>query len=42
MLRVYYEKRGWSDTGIPRRSTMIKLGLSSEAELISRITRIED
>lgn len=28
MLSIYYEKRGWDDRGIPRISTLKKLGLS--------------
>ncbi|MDW8062001.1 MAG: aldehyde ferredoxin oxidoreductase family protein [Nitrososphaerota archaeon] len=42
MLHLYYERRGWSDIGIPRRSTMMRLGLSSEVDLIGKIVKIED
>jgi len=42
MLDTYYRRRGWSGNGIPRKSTMMKLGLVSEADLISAIVRVED
>ncbi|MEM1558980.1 MAG: aldehyde ferredoxin oxidoreductase family protein [Candidatus Bathyarchaeia archaeon] len=42
MLHLYYDKRGWSNIGIPRRSTMVELGLSSEASVISKIVSIEN
>jgi len=29
MLSLYYERRGWDDSGIPKPETLLKLGLSS-------------
>lgn len=37
MLSIYYEERGWDERGIPRKSILEKLGLSSEAQEIGSI-----
>ena len=42
MLQLYYARRGWSPQGIPRRSTMERLGLANEAEELSRYVNIPD
>lgn len=36
MLQMYYQKRGWDDRGIPRRSTLSGLGLAKVAGELSR------
>jgi aldehyde:ferredoxin oxidoreductase len=38
MLKIYYQKRGWDERGIPTRSTLHRLGLENEArELGGRV-----
>jgi aldehyde:ferredoxin oxidoreductase len=32
MLNTYYEKRGWDERGIPKKSTLERLGLVDEAK----------
>ena len=34
ILNCYYELRGWDINGIPRKETLVKLGLQDIAELI--------
>jgi len=36
MLRKYYRKRGWDDRGIPKKSTLKKLGLSDVANQLNK------
>ncbi|MCD6563649.1 MAG: aldehyde ferredoxin oxidoreductase family protein [Thermoproteales archaeon] len=37
MLTTYYSERGWDNRGIPKKSTLINLGLSKEADYIQGI-----
>jgi aldehyde:ferredoxin oxidoreductase len=41
MLSAYYEKRGWDQRGVPKRSTMERLGLAQEARELDSYTRME-
>lgn len=41
LLDYYYEIRGWDSRGVPRRSTLEKLGLADVAEQLSRIVKLE-
>jgi aldehyde:ferredoxin oxidoreductase len=34
MLDAYYAKKGWDQMGVPKQSTMERLGLSQEARQI--------
>jgi aldehyde:ferredoxin oxidoreductase len=36
LLGIYYDKRGWDNRGIPTKKTMKKLGLSQEAEKLTK------
>ena len=38
LLSRYYEKRGWDERGIPRRSTLEKLGLGDVADQLQKYT----
>lgn len=40
MLQLYYRKRGWDRRGIPLRSTMENLGLTLEAEQLSKYVEL--
>ncbi len=42
MLGSYYEKRGWDQNGIPKKSTMAKLGLQQEAEQLEKYVKMEE
>ena len=37
MLSTYYEKRGWDQQGVPKQSTLERLGLTEEAKQLQRI-----
>jgi aldehyde:ferredoxin oxidoreductase len=37
MLESYYDLRGWDSNGVPRRSTMERLGLNKEAKILESI-----
>ncbi len=37
MLKIYYKERGWDWRGIPRKSTLLNLGLSEEMKEIENI-----
>jgi aldehyde:ferredoxin oxidoreductase len=41
MLDAYYEKRGWDERGIPKRSTLERLGLDHEAKELDSYARLE-
>ena len=40
MLRIYYEKRGWDNRGIPRKRTLVKLGLEDISHELSRYVKL--
>lgn len=40
LLQMYYTKRGWDSRGIPRKSTMSKLGLAKEAAELEKYVRL--
>ncbi|MEM0361880.1 MAG: aldehyde ferredoxin oxidoreductase family protein [Sulfolobales archaeon] len=42
MLNWYYEMRGWDSDGIPRKSTISKLGLSNVIPLLEKYVRLND
>lgn len=42
MLNWYYEMRGWDDNGVPRKSTISKLGLSNVIPLLEKYVRLND
>ena len=41
LLGYYYEKRGWDERGIPTKATMVRLGLSREAEELAKFTKLK-
>ena len=42
MLQMYYRKRGWDEHGVPRKSTLNKLGLKDVAQNLRRHVRMSD
>ena len=42
MLRAYYEKRGWDEQGVPKQSTLERLGLAEEAKQLSAHIKLEN
>ena len=42
MLRKYYQKRGWDEKGIPKKSTLGKLGLPDVANELDRYVALPD
>jgi aldehyde:ferredoxin oxidoreductase len=42
MLDAYYVKRGWDDQGIPKLSTLRKLGLTEEAKQLGTYVKLTD
>jgi aldehyde:ferredoxin oxidoreductase len=36
MLRMYYQKRGWNEQGIPKKTTLDKLGLADAAKQLKK------
>jgi len=42
MLDMYYEMRGWDERGVPRRSTLEKLGLSDVARELEKIVELKE
>ncbi len=42
MLKIYYELRGWDERGIPRRSTLERLGLGYVASELSKYVELKD
>jgi aldehyde:ferredoxin oxidoreductase len=40
MLKKYYSKRGWDERGIPKKSTLKKLGLSDEANELEQYVQL--
>ena len=41
MLDAYYKKRGWDARGIPKQSTLGRLGLDHEAKELDSYTKLE-
>ena len=42
MLNTYYEKRGWDERGIPKKSTLARLGLVDEAKQLDTYVKLEE
>jgi aldehyde:ferredoxin oxidoreductase len=42
MLSTYYEKRGWDERGIPKKSTLERLGLVDEAKQLDTYVKLEE
>ncbi len=42
MLNLYYDKRGWDYRGVPRRNTLVKLGLQETIPVLEKIVGLED
>jgi len=42
MLSTYYAKRGWDENGIPKKSTLKKLGLQDEALQLEKYAKMEE
>lgn len=42
MLSTYYEKRGWDERGIPKKSTLAKLGLHDVAQQLDAYVKLEE
>jgi aldehyde:ferredoxin oxidoreductase len=42
MLTTYYEKRGWSKNGVPKKGTLDRLGLQDEAKQLGAHVKLED
>lgn len=42
MLSWYYEARGWDERGVPRKSTLERLGLSDVASALSEIVSLKE
>lgn len=42
LLSIYYELRGWDSRGIPRKSTLIKLGLGYVIPELENIVKLEN
>lgn len=42
MLNTYYEKRGWDERGIPKKSTLERLGLVDEAKQLDTYVKLEE
>ena len=41
MLSVYYEKRGWDERGIPKQSTLARIGLEKEGKQLEAYVKLE-
>jgi len=41
MLNTYYELRGWDENGIPKRETLIKLGLQDVIPVLEKIVELK-
>jgi aldehyde:ferredoxin oxidoreductase len=42
MLTSYYEKRGWDEHGVPKQSTLERLGLTEEAKQLDAYVKLEN
>jgi aldehyde:ferredoxin oxidoreductase len=40
MLQKYYRKRGWDGRGIPKKSTLTKLGLKDVAKQLQKRVKL--
>jgi aldehyde:ferredoxin oxidoreductase len=41
MLSLYYQKRGWDERGVPKRSTMERFDLANEAKQLEATVKLE-
>ena len=41
MLNMYYELRGWDERGIPRKETLVKLGLTDVVDVLDKIVGLK-
>lgn len=41
MLDMYYEYRGWDERGVPRRDTLVKLGLIETIDVLDKIVGLK-
>ena len=41
MLNMYYDMRGWDERGIPRKETLVKLGLEDVARELEKIVELK-
>ena len=41
MLSLYYQKRGWDERGVPKRSTLERFGLANEAKQLEATVKLE-
>ena len=41
ILSWYYEARGWDERGVPRKSTLERLGLSDVASTLSEVVSLK-
>jgi aldehyde:ferredoxin oxidoreductase len=42
MLQTYYRRRGWDERGVPRKTTLAKLGLRDVAQELGRHAKMKD
>ena len=42
LLGIYYEKKGWDQQGVPRQSTLERLGLTQEAKQLNAYAKLEE
>jgi aldehyde:ferredoxin oxidoreductase len=42
MLKKYYKKRGWDERGIPKKTTLKKLGLSDAAKQLDKYVKLSE
>jgi aldehyde:ferredoxin oxidoreductase len=42
MLKKYYKKRGWDERGIPKKTTLKKLGLSDAAKQLGKYVKLSE
>jgi aldehyde:ferredoxin oxidoreductase len=42
MLKKYYAKRGWDERGIPKKTTLQKLGLPDVAKQLEKYVKLSD
>jgi aldehyde:ferredoxin oxidoreductase len=40
MLSAYYKKRGWDERGVPKQSTLERLGLAEEAKQLDSYVKL--
>jgi aldehyde:ferredoxin oxidoreductase len=42
MLQKYYKKRGWDDRGIPKKTTLSKLGMAGVAKELGKYVKLSE